>query len=759
MHLICLRWRLARNMSKVSVVHGRCHASKIPRGHFVLAAALLWIASPGLAQDSYPQSATDLLSATRQARNAQKFDEAEQLARQGMSRFEDSVWPLTLALVLADEGRTAEALAVLSAPWPGGLPKAERLMAEAYANERGEQVWAALMAYGEVLLIQPDNVEARDAVSRLLDRIRAPFGATAVGGGNPSRNADEAAALVRWSGTLLPTDLASRFTETDRALARLDELIATARATEPVDEAIIRRLRTDRLLALRDRFRMAEVIAEAGSITASGPPLPAYAVQALADALIYERRPEEALAAYEVVLEADPTNLRAQYGRVFALVEAERLSEAMVAADTILASQPAYAKGGANSEYAYAATLAAEIRLWANDVSEGYERLKALSEAAPANPAIRRSLVSAMNTRGWRRAADQEARIAASLQPRNLETQIMLADAALARHQHEDAKSQVDALMALVPENQRVRRLSREVAATRGWALEAELGPKWNRGGGTNASGEEWNSSVQLTTPSLGHGLRLFVLTDTSIAHPVEGRVSRNRAGGGIAFQGRDVSATLFAAESWGTLSRGHAGFTVSWEAGDRFTFGAAGETFSRQTPLRALHYGITADSLSAWAGWRRDEETAISAGIDWLNYTDGNERLSSSLVGQQRVWSSPHFDVTGRAALWYAHNSEPDVGPYFSPEWVVSGTGGLTINHIAWRRYEKSFTHSLQADLGLQDQQNFSTRWIGSLRYEHRWRSDPCTDIYYSFQIDRRVYDGDPERGIGLRLGLRQRF
>ena len=141
------------------------------------------------------------------------------------------------------------------------------------------------------------------------------------------------------------------------------------------------------------------------------------------------------------------------------------------------------------------------------------------------------------------------------------------------------------------------------------------------------------------------------------------------------------------------------------------------------------------------------------------MNYSDGNERLSASLAGQQQLWSNPYVEVTGRAAIYYAQNSQPDVGPYFSPKWVGSGTGGLTISHIAWRHYEKSFTHALNAEFGIQDQRGFSTDWIGSLRYEHRWRRDPWTEIYYSFQIDRRVYDGEPERGIGVRLGLKQRF
>src|SRR6478735_6494870 len=126
---------IGRTMPTVSVVHMRFHASRTRPGRFMLGAALLWIATPGFAQQPAPQSLAELLTATRQARDARRFDEAEQLARQGMARFEDPVWPITLALILADERRSNEALAILAAPWPGGLPKVERLIAEAYANE------------------------------------------------------------------------------------------------------------------------------------------------------------------------------------------------------------------------------------------------------------------------------------------------------------------------------------------------------------------------------------------------------------------------------------------------------------------------------------------------------------------------------------------------------------------------------------------------------------------------------------------------
>ena len=137
-------------------------------------------AQPASPTKVQPPSSDELLGATRAARDAKDFDRAEQLARQGMARFSDPVWPLTLALILADRRRTAEALAILDQPWPGGLPHVERLMAEGYANMRGENPWAALGAYGRVLMIDPGNREANEAVSGLLERAREQGGPEAI---------------------------------------------------------------------------------------------------------------------------------------------------------------------------------------------------------------------------------------------------------------------------------------------------------------------------------------------------------------------------------------------------------------------------------------------------------------------------------------------------------------------------------------------------------------------------------------------------
>jgi predicted negative regulator of RcsB-dependent stress response len=154
---------------------------------FALLAAASMLAAPLAA------SPADELAKARAARDSGRFAEAEALARQGMASSDDPVWPLTLALVLADQKRAAEALAVLQAPREPPLPARDRLLAEAYAESRGGDTWRALRLYGELHRAEPGNEEARRAMAGLLDSLRAPFGAAALDGAPPARQAGTAA--------------------------------------------------------------------------------------------------------------------------------------------------------------------------------------------------------------------------------------------------------------------------------------------------------------------------------------------------------------------------------------------------------------------------------------------------------------------------------------------------------------------------------------------------------------------------------------
>lgn len=705
-----------------------------------------------------------LLAETRAARDAGRFADAEALARKGMAESPDPVWPLTLALVLADQKRAPEALAVLQAPHAPPLPLRERLLAEAYAESRGGDPWRALRLYGEIRRAEPDNQEARRAMAGLLDTLRAPFAAAALDGAPPARQASKAASLTRWGAEVRPEAVERRFEGTDRAIAAQDSLLASLAADPAADPGLVRRVRLDRMVALRDRVRMAEVVAEAEALGAATSPLPPYADQAYADALLYLRRPREALAGYERVLKADPGNVQAAYGRVFALVETEQLEGAMAAADAIAAARRpfvSYRGGPATSpdpEYAYAAQLAAETRLWSNAVDQGYRRLDALADAAPASASLRRARAGAMTARGWSRAAEAETQVAASLDPDGLWTRIALADTALARNRLPEAEAQSAALIALAPENLAVQRLARDVRARKGWLIDIGFAPAFNQGGGSFAEGEGYSFGARVLTPFFSDRLRFVAVIDSAAADPPEGRVTRHRVGGGVRLESADVEATAYASHSWGSLPQPSAGVELAWNVDDQWSLTAAAQANSIETPIRALLADISGDSVNFGVRFRRDERLEMSASVRLLDLSDGNDRLAAGASLVQLLHASPHFTLRGRVDLYGSRNSQPG-GPYFAPESDLSLAGGLSAEHVAWRRYEKLFTQAASFDFGVYDQKGYDASWIGVVRYEHRWRHDPWTEVVYGFAFDRRVYDGVAERGFSITFGLRQRF
>lgn len=724
--------------------------------------ATAWAAVPSAqALAASSQDEQSLLAETRAARDAGDYAEAEALARRGMALSADPVWPLTLALVLADQRRAAEALAVLAMVREPPLPAKERLLAEAYAQRRGGESFAALRAYGEVLLLDPANEEARSATAAILDEQRAAYGAARIDGLPPARWADSAASLTRWGVEV--QEPARPFAITDRALASSDELLARLAADPASDPALVRRVRLDRMVALRDRQRMAEVVAEADDLRRGGP-LPLYVLEAEADARLALRQPEAALKLFEELLAAEPDNLQAAYGRVFALVETESLREAIAAADAIAASRPrfiAFGDGPATTpdvEVLYASLLAGQVRLWSNFEDEGHARVLELARGAPANASLRGAMAGAHAARGHVRAAEAEAEIAASLDPDGLEPQITLANMALVRRRYPVAGARIASLAQRAPEDQRVALLAREYRAATGWQLEADAIRTVGQGGGVNRRGDGYALISQLVTPVLAPRLRLFAGAEHSEATVQEGDAERTRLAAGVLVEGTDVTARAHVSANLGSLEQAGFGASVDWSIDDRWTLAVDAERFARQAPLRAVLAGIRTDAVTLAARYRANERMEASLRAGWLGYTDGNDAFWVNASAARRLATAPHFDLTGRADLSVSGHSDPG-GPYFAPERDVAATVGLTAQHVSWRRYQRSFVQAFEADVGGYWQRGFDETWIGNLRYLHRWRFDPWRELVYGVDLSRRVYDGEAERMISIYAGLRQRF
>jgi biofilm PGA synthesis protein PgaA len=611
--------------------------------------------------------------------------------------------------------------------------------------------------------MDPRNAEAAAESAAILAGLRGPYGAGAIVAPSASLHADQAATMVVWGEAVHPPDPAHGFDGTDAAIARLDALIAAQREAATPDSALIRRMRLDRVVAYRDRVRMADAAAEAASLR-SGGELPVYAREALADALLYLHRPEEAGAEYDAVLAAAPQDENARYGRFYAAVEMEDFTRAYAVADALLADSPVwrYAADGparyANPSYTYAALRAAQVRLWGDEVADGWGRLSPLVHGAPANQALRLGMTGAMTARGWPRAADMEAHIAASLGPDDLGAQLALAEAALSRRRLPEAEARSAALVQLYPENLSVQRLARDLDAEHRFLLEVDVAPAVTQGGGIWAAGRELDSSFTLTSPPI-HGIwRAFVLGSYGYANPPEGFVSRIMAGGGVALRLPDWTARAYATGNGGTLSRAGGGASVDWTPSDQVSLGVEGQIFAAQTPLRALLYGITANEANVNASYRWDETRAVKVTASLLPFSDGNQRTTAGAGLSQLLYSQPHLDLTGRVDLYASHNTR-DGAPYYNPAADFSATAGLTLQHVLWRRYDESLTQALALDAGSYTERGYGTGWMGVASYEQRWRFNPLTELYYGVSYSRRLYDGVPETAGALQFGIRQRI
>ena len=707
-----------------------------------------------------------LLAASRAYRDLKRYDDAERLARQGLRRFADqTVWPLLLSLVLTDAGRPAEALKILNGPEAQRAPPLERRLAEGYAWRGAGDPFKALSAYTDALRLAPTNEEARAAAAALLQAQGGAYGAAALAGTSAPYAADEAAAMVRWGVDARPSDPARRFEGADAAIARLDQLLAAS----PADADARRRLRLDRLVAFRDRFRMLEVVAEAVALRADAP-LPPYAEEADADALLYLHRPREAREGYRRVLAANPNevgpDLRtdARYGVFYASAELEDFKTAYATIDQLVKDQPIWRfykdlpTRFENPDRSDAEVTAASARYYGNQLAEAWARITKIAAAAPAKYAARLALYEIARARGWPRRARTEGEIAASLNPDAVDSKIALVDIAIANNRFAEAQRMVRDLLAAYPEDLHVRQLARDLESNLGWLFEFEAKPGDSEGGGANASGQTVTLEAKLTSPPIADHWRLFAVTDYANAHPPEGFVDRTRASGGVAWQAPDLSATLYASDNLGTLTKPGGGATLDWSATDQILVSLAGELYTWDTPLRALLHGVTADELSSRLTYRWDESRSLSASFAYVPFTDGNQRYAAGVTYTQKLVNLPDFDLTGIGELDASHNDRPQA-PYFNPDRDLAVDGGLLAEQTIWRRYDDSLVQALLVNAGLYAQAHFPSKPIATVSYEHRWRFDPLFEFAYGVELSRRVYDGSVENSVALTFRLARRF
>ena len=285
----------------------------------------------------------------------------------------------------------------------------------------------------------------------------------------------------------------------------------------------------------------------------------------------------------------EPTRATALF---YASTELEDFKTAYATIDQLVNDQPIWrtysdspSRSG-NPDRAFAEVTAANARYYGNQLADAWARITKIAAAAPANGAARLALYQIARARGWPRRAQAEGEIAASLDPDAVGSKIALAEIAIANHRFAEAQRMVRDLLASYPEDLHVRQLARDLEADLGWLFEFEAKPSRFRGRRRERLGPGAEPAGQAHQPADRRqleALRAHRLRQRPSARGLRRSGARERRRGLAA---PDLSATLYASDNWGTLTKPGGGATLDWSATDQI---------HRLVRRRALHVGHAA--------------------------------------------------------------------------------------------------------------------------------------------------------------------
>jgi len=726
---------------------------------------------------SLPPHQPEFIVATvaRSLRNLHRWDEALALYRNGERRFpEMRTFTTGEILTLADSGKAKEGMAGAERLLNGGSASIDLLFASGYAARRSGDLVDALRFYDSILDRDHRNRDALRERIFTIEQMGAPHEALELAQRDPSLiTADDmrrllgsdAAQLVRFGPTESATQ-AERYATTDRAIERLDQLIAQWQQEGAAAQEALLRARFDRLVAWRDRQRMDDVVKEYDALKAENVTVPDYALAAVADAYLHLRHADTALPLYQQVVQRQPQDFDANMGLFYALIDTEQFDEAIKHIDALNQAQPIWIwlKGEVdplpNPRRETTEATVADARFYADALPDADRRFNALLDAAPNNQDFQGGLADTYAARDWPRRAKNEYQIAEALNPQWTNEKIAAAAAIndLSLQDYRSATRRTNDLTERFPENSDARRASRELDLYNRpeliiTSLDRAYVPSTSERGG---DGVTFDTTVY--SPPIGYDWRLYAGEMLAHEHEPDGIITLRHFVAGVEY--RHAGLTLKVGPSYNSYgdSRDGADLDAIWELNDDWKFSGDASAFSPDTPLRALLAGITADSGKVSATWRQSELRSLTVGADFMNFSDGNFNYGTNIRYLNRLLTMPHLKIDGRIDLSESQNSSPNQ-IYYSPIQDFEATAGAEITHMIYRRYELYYEQQLTLLAGSYIQQDFGGHPTETVEYRFTVHTSDAFEGSLGVGFNSTAYDGDYENGFDLLFDLDWKF
>jgi len=697
------------------------------------------------------------------ARNTSQFDKAITYYEQLIAREPTKLDPaLGKVLTLIDFGKFVDAESELTKIRQQHPKNAEVLRALSYLGQQSKQPVIVIDANTRLLEINNQDLEAARALIKASRESGATAQASALAAQYPQAvdkveftkiNNDDAAKHIAWGhyGTQVP---AERFQDTDIALAKLDEACRCDWSRLDLSVASNKNLMFDRMLALRDRYRMQEVIAHYQQLLNAKIDPPAYVLNAVGDAYLYLRRPEEALKAYDASLLKAPEDVETKLSKFYTLVDLDQLDAATALMNSTSKNFSTYRQRPKNStirEEGYKLEVDSKTlyaHAYGDNLAVAEQHFQALNNIGPMNTDVRMALGEIWRWRGWPERAEQRFSEINRDYPDFLQPKINLANTHLDLQDWKVAESEIKPLVKDYPENASVQALDRR------WMLHNQrqltIESSGNKSSGTTFGSSAQGLNAVLYSSPINYNYRAFVSTQYNHAIFPEGSGNVFYPGIGLEYTNRDWRLTGEVSQASLPSMGVSTAVTADYRANDRLLFATSLASNTSQMPLRGLKAGINGDLMSANATYRWSDLTRASAGISYMNIMDGNKRRTLSLAFDRRLITKPHYKLTTHLRADASRNTGSDV-TYFNPERDLDTSVVLDNEWTQWRRYDRSFSHRIQVGTGEYWQKNFGANRTWMISYEQQLKWNDRFEISYGISRGRHAYDGTNELSTQL--------
>ncbi|MEO7031009.1 MAG: poly-beta-1,6 N-acetyl-D-glucosamine export porin PgaA, partial [Herbaspirillum sp.] len=518
----------------------------------------------------------------------------------------------------------------------------------------------------------------------------------------------------------------------------------------------------DRLVALRDRLQMQQVVDLYQILMRKKLLLPPYALAAAADAYLYLDQPEMARDLYlEAIAKASRADAKDQQDWQFSLIkaysDARQFDAAIELAERLEIEVPPIANRGIlsvaapNPDYARAVNAAALMRLYSDRLDDAEKRLVALRAEAPFNNDFRSSWIELQRERDRPRLALNEISLLQTDDPRLLNAKVSRGEVLLKLDRLTEARDIGQSLLNDYSAQKDVKKLARDLDIYSRPYLKIET----SVGRGAANAGAESVTDVSLysapLSKTLGDSYRVFTqfLRSNGQIGPEDGAgdigKARMRLGVGLDYRSQDFraeiqvnKATEVAASQGFALAMSYV-FSDEWQA--MMTF----DSNVNDLPAAAYSQGTKGRMLEASLIRSISESSKFGAGLSRLQFSDGNTRDMVRAWWMQRWVSGPVFKLASTLNLESSANSQ-EGRAYFAPERDREASIAVVGEWVSWQRRQRSFKQRLALTYGGYWQKYYGSHMVNDIHYEHEWNIDDVFSLNYGVGRSGHPYDGKSE-------------